>query len=105
MMFELFNLTKFNKKRYDSNMTFFPEDVMQRIRYLHFNIKKIENALDKDDEDFSLDDLNLIQEYTKTLNINYKNENHGEILEDLDITPTFYDIQANKEITNSRYNV
>lgn len=79
-------------------MTFFPEEVMQRIRYLHFSIKKIENALEKDDETFSLDDLNLIMEYTKILNINYKNENHVEILKELDITSSFNDSQANIEI-------
>ncbi len=79
-------------------MTFFPEEVMQRIRYLHFSIKKIEEALEKEDEHFSLDDLNLIMEYTKILNINYKNENHRGILKELDITPNFNDSQANKEI-------
>ncbi|MEE9377112.1 MAG: hypothetical protein V3V33_03655 [Candidatus Lokiarchaeia archaeon] len=79
-------------------MTFFQDEVMQRIRYLHFSIKKIEEALDKEDEHFSLDDLNLIMEYTKILNINYKNENHREILKELDITPNFYDSQANQEI-------
>lgn len=98
MMFELFNLTKFKEKRYDSNMTFFAEELMQRIRYLHFKIKKIENALEKDDETFTLDDLNLILEYTKILNVNYKNENQKEILKDLDITQTYNDIQANREV-------
>jgi len=79
-------------------MTFFQDEVMQRIRYLHFSIKKIEEALEKEDEHFGLDDLNLIMEYTKILNINYKNENHREILKELDITPNFYDSQANNEI-------
>ncbi len=41
-------------------MTFFTEEVMQRIRYLHYKIKKIEDAIDKEDEYFNLDDLNLI---------------------------------------------
>jgi len=79
-------------------MTFFPEETMRRIRYLHFSIKKIEDALEKEDEHFSLDDLNLIMEYTKILNVNYKNVNHLEILKELDITPIFYDSQANVEI-------
>ncbi len=79
-------------------MTFFPEEVMQRIRYLHFSIKKIESALEKEDESFNLDDLNLILEYTKVLNINYGNENHKEILKNLDITPIFNDAIANKDI-------
>ncbi|MFX1303836.1 MAG: hypothetical protein ACFE9X_10790 [Promethearchaeota archaeon] len=79
-------------------MTFFTEELMQRIRYLHFKIKHLEDALEKEDEHFGLDDLNLILEYTKILNINYENENHKEILEDLDITPLFFDPLANKDI-------
>ncbi|UCD02369.1 MAG: hypothetical protein JSV23_04990 [Promethearchaeota archaeon] len=79
-------------------MTFFTEELMQRIRYLHFKIKHLEDALEKEDERFNLDDLNLILEYTKILNINYKNENHKEILKDLDITPNFFDPLAKKEI-------
>jgi hypothetical protein len=80
-------------------MPFFPEEVMQRIRYLHYKIKKIEEALDKEEESFSLDDLNLILEYTKTLNINYQSENQVKILEDLDITPIFIEpLDPNKDI-------
>jgi hypothetical protein len=79
-------------------MTFFQEELMQRIRYLHFKIKHLEEALEKDDEQFNLDDLNLILEYTKILNINYNNESHSQILKELDITPIFHDIQVNKEI-------
>lgn len=77
---------------------FFDEETMMRIRYLHFKIKHLEDALEKEDEQVNLDDLNLILEYTKILNINYKNENHKEILKELDITPIFIDPQANKEI-------
>ncbi|MFX1313686.1 MAG: hypothetical protein ACFFHD_13910 [Promethearchaeota archaeon] len=77
---------------------FFQEEVMQRIRYLHFNIKKLEDALEKEDEHFSLDDLNLVLEYTKILNVNYQNEKHSSILKDLDITPTFQDPLAHREI-------
>ena len=76
----------------------FDEETMRRIRYLHFSIKKIENALEREDENFNLDDLNLILEYTKILNINYGNENHKEILKNLDITPIFNDAIAKKEI-------
>lgn len=97
-MSELFDLTKFIKKLYRINMTFFSENNMQRIRYLHFSIKKIEDALEKEDEQFTLDDLNLILEYTKILNVNYKNENHQNILRDLDITSTFLDPLNKKEI-------
>ena len=80
-------------------MTFFQEEVMQRIRYLHYKIKKIEEALDKEEENFNLDDLNLILEYTKTLNINYQNEDQIKLLKDLDITPTFLEpLENNREI-------
>lgn len=77
---------------------FFDEETMMRIRYLHFKIKHLEDALEKEDEHVNLDDLNLILEYTKILNINYENKNHKEILKELDITPIFIDPQANKEI-------
>ncbi len=76
-------------------MTFFTEEVMQRIRYLHYKIKKIEEALDKEEESFSLDDLNLVLEYTKILNINYKNEDQVKLLKTLDITPIFLEPQEN----------
>ncbi len=80
-------------------MTFFAEDAMQRIRYLHFKIKKIEEALEKEEESFSLDDLNLVLEYTKILNVNYQNEDQIKILNDLDITPNFLEpLDNNKEI-------
>ena len=76
-------------------MPFFTEEVMQRIRYLHYKIKKIEEALDKEEESFSLDDLNLVLEYTKILNINYKNEDQVKLLKILDITPIFLEPQEN----------
>ncbi|MFX0001112.1 MAG: hypothetical protein ACFE9Q_13290 [Candidatus Hodarchaeota archaeon] len=79
-------------------MTFFIDELMQRIRYLHYKIKKIENALERQDETFNLDDLNLILEYTKILNVNYGKERHSEILKDLDITPVFNDPITNNEI-------
>jgi len=67
------------------------------VRYLHFSIKKIEEALEKEDEHFSLDDLNLILEYTKILNVNYKSEDHQKILKDLDITTTVLDPNGKDE--------
>ena len=80
-------------------MTFFTDEIMQRIRYLHYKIKKIEEALEKEEESFSLDDLNLVLEYTKILNINYQNEDQFKILKDLDITPNFLEpLDNNKEI-------
>jgi len=77
---------------------FFSEEQMQRIRYLHFSIKKLEDAIEKEDEEFSLDDLNLVLEYTMILNVNYQNENHQRILKDLNITPSFNDPLENKDV-------
>ncbi|TXT59283.1 MAG: hypothetical protein BAJALOKI2v1_230028 [Promethearchaeota archaeon] len=80
-------------------MTFFnDEELARRIRYLHFNIKHLEEALERDEEDFSLDDLNYILEYTRILNLNYGNENHKEILKDLDITQSYMDLVEEREI-------
>jgi len=79
-------------------MSFFPDETMQRIRFLHYSIKKVEEALEKEEEDYSLDDLNLVLEYTMILNINYKNESHKKILKDLDITPSFHDYVENRDI-------
>ncbi len=79
-------------------MSFFPEETMQRIRFLHFKIKHIEEALKKEEESFSLDDLNLILEYTMILNINYGSENHNKILRQLDITPSYQDPTNSREI-------
>ncbi len=80
-------------------MTFFTDEIMQRIRYLHYKIKKIEEALEKEEENFNLDDLNLVLEYTKILNVNYQNEDQNKILKDLDITPSFLEpLDNNKEI-------
>ncbi|MFX0027649.1 MAG: hypothetical protein ACFE8B_00445 [Candidatus Hermodarchaeota archaeon] len=77
---------------------YFDEEAMRRIRYLHFKIKKIEDAIEKDDEYFNLDDLNLILEYTKALNRNYSTQNHKEILKELDITNSFQDPLTNEDI-------
>jgi len=78
---------------------FFQEELMQRIRYLHFKIKKLEEALEKSEENFTLDDLNLVLEYTRILNINYEKESHLKILKELDITPNFQDpLENNREV-------
>ncbi len=77
---------------------YFPEEVMQRIRYLHFKINHLDDALGKE-ESFTLDDLSLVLEYTKILNVNYMNEKHSQILKDLDITHVFHDpSENNREI-------
>ncbi len=78
--------------------SFFDQETMQRIRYLHYKIKKLESVIEKEDEEITLDDLNLVLEYTMILNINYKNENHRNILKELDITPTFYDAIEDMDI-------
>ncbi len=77
---------------------FFDEETMMRIRYLHFKIKKLEDAIKKEEESFSLDDLNFILEYTKILNVNYRTENPKIILKELDITSVFIDPLTNQEI-------
>ncbi|MBD3255398.1 MAG: hypothetical protein GF383_09910 [Candidatus Lokiarchaeota archaeon] len=80
-------------------MSFFQEEeTLQRIRFLHFKIKHIEEALDKEEEDLSLDELNLVLEYTKILNVNYGNENHKQLLKELDITSTFHDSIEDRDI-------
>jgi hypothetical protein len=95
-LLNLYN-SNLHKKNIDF-MSFFEDEVMQRIRYLHYSIKKLEDAIQKDEEDYSLDDLNLVLEYTMILNINYKNESHQKILKELDITPTFHDTEENRDI-------
>ena len=79
-------------------MTFFDVEASQRIRYLHFKIKHLEEALEKEDEEFSLDDLNLVKEYTIILNVNYKDENQKKILQELDITSQFHEENTDIEI-------
>jgi hypothetical protein len=81
-------------------MKYFSEDeeTLQRIRYLHFKIKHLEERLDKKDEDVDLDNLNYILEYTRILNINYGTDRHKPILDTLDITKTFYDPELDGEI-------
>ncbi|MHA1439832.1 MAG: hypothetical protein ACTSPD_19975 [Promethearchaeota archaeon] len=79
-------------------MPFFKNEEMQRIRFLHYKIKHLEEALEREDESFSLDDINYILEYTRILNINYENENQKAILKELDINQSFYDPLENKDI-------
>jgi len=78
--------------------TFFPEEMMQRIRFLHFKIKHIEEALEKEHEDFKLDELSYVLDYVRILNINYKTQSQIKIFKELEITPTFYDPLENREI-------
>jgi len=77
--------------------SFFPEETMQRIRFLHFKIKHLEKSLERKEE-FSFADLNYIVEYIKILNINYKTQSQIKLFKELDITPTFFDPIAKHDI-------
>ncbi|MEJ2295341.1 MAG: helix-hairpin-helix domain-containing protein [Candidatus Lokiarchaeota archaeon] len=76
---------------------FFTEETMQRIRFLHFKIKHLETNIQRN-EDFSFSELNYIIEYIKILNVNYKTQSQIKLLKELDISPTFYDPIAKKDI-------
>ncbi len=77
--------------------TFFPLVTMQKIRFLHYKIKNLEQALWKNKE-FSSSELNYILDYIKILNVNYKTQSQIKILKELDISNTFYDPLDKKEI-------
>ncbi|MBY9016483.1 MAG: helix-hairpin-helix domain-containing protein, partial [Candidatus Lokiarchaeota archaeon] len=77
--------------------TFFPLETMQKIRFLHYKIKNLEEALWKNKEFFS-SELNYILDYIKVLNVNYKSQSQIKILKELDISTSFYDPIDKKEI-------
>jgi hypothetical protein len=77
--------------------TFFPEEKMQHIRFLHYKIKNLEDALWKNQE-FSFSELNFVLEYIKILNINYKTQSQIKILKELNISNSFYDPIDKKEV-------
>lgn len=98
------SITKTSKKKKQqqksdklSIKTFFPEEIIQRIRFLHFKIKHLENALEKN-EDFKLDMLSYVLDYVRILNINYKTQSQIKIFKELDIAPSFYDPLEKREI-------
>ena len=76
---------------------FFTEEAMQRIRFLHYKIKHLETYVQRS-EDFSFSELNYIIEYVKLLNINYKTQSQIRLLKELDISSTFYDPIAQRDI-------
>ncbi|MFX0039934.1 MAG: helix-hairpin-helix domain-containing protein [Promethearchaeota archaeon] len=76
---------------------FFTEEIIQRIRFLHFKIKKLEELLDKNG-DISYDDLDLVFEYIDILNINYMSKNQNLIMQELDITRSYNDPADNEKI-------
>ncbi len=77
--------------------TFFPLETMQKIRFLHYKIKNLEEALWKN-KGFSSSELNYIIDYIKILNVNYKTQSQIKILKELEIPNTFYDPIDKKEI-------
>ncbi|MFX0145932.1 MAG: helix-hairpin-helix domain-containing protein [Candidatus Hodarchaeota archaeon] len=77
--------------------TFFQPNTMQKIRFLHFSIKKLEQLLERNEE-FSFSELNNVIEYIKILNVNYKTQSQIKIFKELDITASFYDPIARKDI-------
>ncbi|MFX1281024.1 MAG: helix-hairpin-helix domain-containing protein [Promethearchaeota archaeon] len=91
------NLVKVDTEKSPELQTFFPPATMQRIRFYHFSIKKLETILERN-EDFSFSELNNILEYIKILNVNYKTQSQIKIFKELEITPLFYDPIAKSEI-------
>ncbi|MHA1477102.1 MAG: helix-hairpin-helix domain-containing protein, partial [Promethearchaeota archaeon] len=77
--------------------TFFPLAKMQKIRFLHYKIKNLEEALLKNKE-FSFSELTNILDYIKILNVNYKTQSQIKILKELHISSIFYDPLDKKEI-------
>ena len=71
--------------------TFFRQEVMQKIRFLHFKIKHLEEFLQKEYEDIELEELNYVWNYVNLLNVNYKTQSQIKIFKELNLTPTFYD--------------
>jgi len=78
--------------------TFFPLEKMQKIRFLHYKIKNLEEALWKPKKKFSSSELNYILDYVKILNVNYKTQSQIKIIKELEIPNTFYDPIDKKEI-------
>ncbi|MFX0003408.1 MAG: hypothetical protein ACFE9J_07985, partial [Candidatus Hermodarchaeota archaeon] len=76
----------------------FPEEIVMRIRFLHFKLKKLEFALEKPSENVSYDDLGLISEYIDLININYKTKNQNLVIKELAIATSYFDPIDNCEI-------
>ncbi|MFX1288813.1 MAG: helix-hairpin-helix domain-containing protein [Promethearchaeota archaeon] len=77
----------------------FPEEIVLRIRFLHFKLKKLELSLGEQNEIASYEDLDLVSEYIDLLNINYKVKNQNLVIKELAITTSYYDPVDNKEFT------
>ena len=70
---------------------FFDVETIQKIRFLHLKIKKIEKQVFRGERGYSIRDLELFHEYITLLNINYKTKNQNLILRELDLTLSYYD--------------
>ncbi|MHA1750697.1 MAG: hypothetical protein ACTSYF_18895 [Promethearchaeota archaeon] len=81
-----------------TSKTFFNEDIMQKIRFLHYKVKAIEDLLQKRDSEINIDNLQLLHEYANFLNVNYKTQSQIKILRELDISPSFYDSIEKRDI-------
>ncbi|MFW9946187.1 MAG: helix-hairpin-helix domain-containing protein [Candidatus Odinarchaeota archaeon] len=79
---------------------FFKEDDLQRIRFLHFRIRNIEDLINKASyKEIPPNIRDLFYEYLGLLNKNYKTKNHNLILRELDLTQKYFDPLENKDIT------
>jgi hypothetical protein len=78
--------------------TFFSEDIMQKIRFLHYKIKSIEEIMHHTNENFKISDLNFVHQYINFLNCNYKTYSQVKILRELDLEPIFYDPIQDRDI-------
>ncbi|MHA1192272.1 MAG: hypothetical protein ACTSP9_08255 [Promethearchaeota archaeon] len=81
-----------------TSKTFFTEDIMQKIRFLHYRVKAIEDLLQKRDSEIDINNLQLLHEYANFLNVNYKTQSQIKILRELDISPSFYDSIEKRDI-------
>jgi len=81
-----------------TSKTFFTEDVMQKIRFLHYKVKAIEELLQKRDSEIDINNLQLLHEYANFLNVNYKTQSQIKVLRELEISPRFYDPIEKREI-------
>lgn len=77
--------------------TFFNTETMQNIRFFHFKIKKLEELLARN-VSFDFSELNNIIDYVQILNTNYKTQSQIKIFKELEITPSFYDPIAKRDI-------
>jgi len=81
-----------------SQNTFFSEDIMQKIRFLFFKSKAIEEIVQKKTEELKLQDLKIFHDYINLLNVNYKMESQVKIIRELEINPTFFDPIEERDI-------